>query len=432
MTNRVFAFGQGVALVFCFSFLVTFGGCGGPQSSVSPDAGITYWRTLSGAAGDAQDTLVAHFNEQHPDSKVTSEFQGSYSDLATKLLAAAAARRGPQVTQLGTFEIRQFAKSGVLVDLKPLMNGPNGLDTSGWPKTLSEAGEIDAGVYWLPFNVAVPVLYYNQDAFTAAGLPGPPETWADLFDYARRLTRRDEKGAMQTTGLALWNITWPLLSMIWSEGGELTNRDYTNITLNDPVVVRLLTELQSLVREGAATLPDKASGGHRAAFLSGRAAMILDSQDAFSEVFTQASGFTPGLANYPAGAKGKIYAPGGGGLAILASVTPEQSEAAWAFVRHMVSPESIAYYARESGYVAFTDESRRSAGDLIQDPRFATIHDALPFLRADYSVNMSPAVRTAFDEAFQKILVQNADVQATLDAADARAEVAVKEELAAH
>ncbi|MCC6490766.1 MAG: ABC transporter substrate-binding protein [Candidatus Hydrogenedentes bacterium] len=419
-----------MALVSCFSFLAAFGGCGGPQSSLPSGSGITYWRTLSGAAGDAQDTLVARFNEQHPDSKVTSEFQGSYSDLATKLLTAAAARRGPQVTQLGTFEIRQFAKSGVLVDLKPLMNGPNGLDTSGWPPTLLAAGEIDGSVYWLPFNVAVPVLYFNQDAFAAAGLPGPPETWADFFEYARKLTRLDEKGAVQMNGLALWNITWPLLSMIWSEGGELTNRDYTDITLNDPVVIRMLIDLQSLVREGAATLPDKASGGHRAAFLSGRAAMILDSQDAFSEVFTQASGFTPALANYPAGAKGKVYAPGGGGLAILASATPEQRATAWAYVRHMLSPESIAYYARESGYVAFTEESRRAAGDLLQDPRYAAIHDALPYLRADYSVNMSPAVRNAFDEAFQKILVQNADVQATLDAADARAEAAVKEELA--
>lgn len=432
MINRMSASGKGVALGLCFSFLAAFGGCGGPQSSLPSGSGITYWRTLSGAAGDAQDALVARFNEQHPDAKVTSEFQGSYSDLATKLLTAAAARRGPQVTQLGTFEIRQFAKSGVLVDLKPLMNGPNGLDTSGWPTTLLEAGEIDGGVYWLPFNVAVPVLYYNQDAFTAAGLPGPPATWADFFDYARKLTRRDDKGAVQMSGLALWNITWPLLSLIWSEGGELTNRDYTNITLNDPVAVRVLTELQSLVREGSATFPDKASGGHRAAFLSGRAAMILDSQDAFSEVFTQASGFTPALAIYPAGAKGKVYAPGGGGLAILANTTPEQRETAWAFVRHMLSPESIAYYTRESGYVAFTEESRRAAGDLLQDPRFATIHEALPSLRADYSVNMSPAVRNAFDEAFQKILVQNADIQATLDAADARAEAAVKEELTAH
>ena len=401
-------------------------GCGGDGSSRSGT--LSYWRTLTGAAGDAQDELVRRFNAQHPETSVRSEFQGSYGDLATKLIAASVARSGPQVTQLGTFEIRQFAKSGVLLDLTPLLDGPDGIDTTGWPADLAEAGEVDGKTYWLPFNVAVPVLYYNEDALSEAGIDGPPETWVGFFDCARRLTKRAADGTVERHGLALWNITWPILSMVWSEGGELTNPDYSNITLNDPVVVRLLSELQALVKEGAAVLPDKASGGHRAAFLSGRAAMILDSQDAFSEVFGQSTGFTPALANFPAGTKGKVYAPGGGGLAILASTAEEQRSAAWDFVRYMLSPESIAYYARESGYLAFTEESRHAAGDLLDDPRYATIHDALPYLRGDFSVNMSPAVRTAFDEAFQRILIEGADVKTTLDAADAKAEREIREE----
>jgi len=401
-------------------------GCG--KGNTSSPGELSYWRTLSGAAGNAQDELVRRFNERHAEISVRAEFQGSYGDLATKLIAAAAARSGPEITQLGTFEIRQFAKSGVLLDLTPLLEGPDGIDTSSWPADLARAGQIDGRTYWLPFNVAVPVLYYNQDAIAQAGLDGPPETWTEFFTYVRKLTTRRADGTVERRGLALWNITWPLLSMIWSEGGELTNEDYSNITLNDPVVIRLLTELQTLVNEGAAVLPDKASGGHRAAFISGRAAMILDSQDAFSEVFGQSTGFTPALANYPAGSNGKVYAPGGGGLAILASTAEAQRPAAWAFVRFMLDPESIAYYARESGYLAFTGASRTAAGDRLDDPRYATIHDALPYLRGDFSVNMSPAVRTAFDEAFQKILVAGAGVQATLDAADAKAEREIGDE----
>jgi sn-glycerol 3-phosphate transport system substrate-binding protein len=375
--------------------------------------------------------LVKRFNERHSRVHVTSEFQGSYSDLATKLLTASVGGVGPQVTQLGTFEIRQFAKSGLLIDLTSFLNGPSGLDTSGWPRTLADAGKVDGGVYWLPFNVAVPVLYYNTQAFAEAGLTGPPATWGEFFEDARRLTKRDGHGIVERAGVAFWAITWPLFSMIWSEGGELTNRDYTNITLNDPVVVRLLQQIQGLVRDGAALFPDKASGGHRAAFLSGRAAMILDSQDAFGQVFSGTLGFTPGIANYPAGKVSKVYAPGGGGLAML-TVTPENERAAaWEFITFLLAPEQLAEYARRSGYCAFTQESRTAAGDLPSDERYTAIDAALPFIRGDFSVNMSPALRTAFDEAFQKILVDNADVQATLDAADAQAEQNIKQELAA-
>lgn len=403
-------------------------GCSGSGSTGDEAIHLTYWRALTGASGVAQDELVRRFNESQTDVRVTSEFQGSYSDLATKLTAAIVARSGPDVTQLGTFEIRQFAEAGALADLKPYLEGADGIDTGDWPATMARAGEIDGGVYWLPFNVAVPVLYYNQDAVAEAGLDGAPATWNEFFNYARSLTKRSDSGTVERHGLALWNITWPLFSMIWSEGGELTTRDYSNITLNDPVVGRLLEELQRLVKEGDAIMPDKASGGHRAAFQNGRAAMILDSQDAFAEIFNHTRDFTPALALYPAGAKGRVYAPGGGGLAMLANTPPERRDAAWHFIRFMLAPEQLTYYARESGYLAFTESSRNAAGDLLADPRYATIHEALEYVRADFSVNMSPEIRAAFDEAYRKILVQGADVQATLDAADAQAENAVRQQ----
>ncbi|MFA6242721.1 MAG: ABC transporter substrate-binding protein [Candidatus Hydrogenedentales bacterium] len=415
-------------LLICGVATLIFSGCGN-QTPDNSSASVTYWRTLTGASGEAQDELADQFNAITPAIHVTSEFQGSYSDLATKLLTALAGGSGPEVSQLGTFEIRQFAKSGALVDLKPYLTGPNGIDMTGWPESLANAGAVGDGIYWLPFNVAVPVLYYNQDAFTEAGITEPPATWDAFFDEARRLTKRDASGNVERYGVAFWNITWPLFSMVWSEGGELTTRDYDNITLDDPVVVRLLTQIQALVREGSAVLPDKASGGHRAAFLNGHAAMILDSQDAFGEVFGRPLEFTPGVANYPAGAKGKMYAPGGGGIVMLASTPEAKREAAWTFMRFMLDTKQIAYYAKRTGYLAFTKEAQEMAKDLLLDPRYRVIHDALPHVRGDFSVNMSPAVRNAFDTAFQKILVENADVQATLSEADAQAERAIKKEL---
>lgn len=409
-------------------FLLAIPGCSNPVPE-NPAESLTYWRTLTGASGEAQDELIDQYNATAPGVHVTSEFQGSYSDLATKLLTALAGRTGPEVSQLGTFEIRQFAKSGALVDLKPYVTGQNGLDLSGWPGSLTEAGAVGNGIYWLPFNVAVPVLYFNKDAFSEAGLAESPATWDTFFEAARRLTKRDAAGNVERCGVAFWNITWPLFSMIWSEGGELTTRDYTNITLDDPVVVRLLTQIQALVREGCATLPDKASGGHRAAFLNGRAAMILDSQDAFGEVFERALPFSPGVANYPAGSKGKVYAPGGGGLVMLAAAPDTKRDAAWAFMRYMLEPKQIAYYAKRTGYLAFTTEAQENAKEMLQDSRYRIIHDALPYVRGDFSVNMSPAVRNAFDTAFHKIMLENADVESTLRAADAQAEQDIKKEL---
>ena len=388
---------------------------------------LTFWH--SNAPGDVQDELVDIFNASQDEIFVVSELQGGYGDLATNLLTAHAAGVGPDVTQLGTFEIVEFAKSDVLVDLSPYLEGENGIDTGGWPGTMLSAGEVEGQIVWLPLNVSVPVLYYNSDALAEAGLPGPPQTWQEFYDYAHRLTVKDANGVVQRTGVALWDISWPFLSAVWSEGGEFTTRDYSNVTLDDPVVASVMSEFQKLIQEGAATIPDSASGGHRAAFKNGQAAMILDSPAPFAEIFAESVGFTPAVANYPAGAAGRVYGPGGGGIAMMALTPEEKRQAAWTFIKFMLSDDSVAFLAERSGYAAFHEGARKSAGSFLSDERYAIMHEALPFLRGDFSMNTSPAVRTAFDEALQKILRSDADVQAALAEADAKAEAGLQDEI---
>jgi sn-glycerol 3-phosphate transport system substrate-binding protein len=402
--------------------VVLLAACGKPAPIESTATQITYWRTLTGAAGNAQDQLVERFNASQTDVAVSAEFQGGYADLATKLMTAAAGGGGPNVSQLGTFEIREFAEAGLLVDLRPYMESANGIDTQDWPGTMLAAGEIDGGLYWLPFNVTVPVLYYNKEAFEEAGLPGPPATWSEFYEYVRALTKRDENGYTTQMGLSLWDITWPILSAIWSEGGELASKDYNSITLDHPVAIKVLTEFQRLSLDGLLHIPDRASGGHRADFTSGRAAMILDSPAPFHDIFAQASGFTPAVANYPAGASGKVYAPGGGGIVMWARAPEAQRDAAWALMRYLLQPEQIAFYAKESGYAAFTGAAREAAEELLMDPRHATIHEAVPYLRGDFTLNMSPVLREAFDTAFQRIMYEDRNVAAVLRAADLQAE----------
>jgi ABC-type glycerol-3-phosphate transport system substrate-binding protein len=383
---------------------------------------------LTGGAGDAQDELVDRYNAAQNEILVTSEFQGGYVDLATKLMTAVVSGEGPDVTQLGTFEIRQFATAGALVDLTGYVESADGLDTSDWPGTMLDAGRVGDGLYWLPFNVTVPVLYYNPVHFEEAGLNGPPETWAEFYEFARALSRSEGVDKPARKGVALWNITWPLVSAIWSEGGRLTTKDYASVTLDDPVAVEVLTAFQKLVKEGAAVMPDAASGGHRAAFINGQASMILDSPAPFEQIMESAVGFTPAVAPYPAGSAGKVYAPGGGGLAMLSTAPEENRAAAWAFMKYMLSPEQIARYAERSGYTAFTGASRERAGDWIHEDGRATIHEALAHLRGDFSLNMSPALRNAFDQAFQRIMIEMAGVREALEAADARAEAALVDE----
>lgn len=402
-----------------------------PGQPAAPDATaaeLTYWHTLPGPAGAAQDELAIKFSNIEPQIQVTSEFQGSfYTELATKLMTAYVGKSAPDVSQLGTYEIQEFARSGVIVDLLPYIQGEDGLDTSDFPTSILAAGQVDNGVYWLPFNIGVPVLYYNKEAFSAAGIPAPPKTWGEFFADARKLTQRDADGVVTRTGVAYWDMSWPMLSAIWSEGGEVITKDQQKITINDPKTAAILQEFQALLKEGAATLPDKASGGHRAAFINGQAAMILDSPSPLAEIIAQSAGFTPAVAAYPGGAQGRVYAPGAGGLVMLSTTPSEKRPLAWKFIKHMLSAENMAEYAAKTGYVAYFPSAQKLALGRLTDERYKIIYESIPFIRWDFTLYWLPPVRDGFEEAWQKIFFDLADVQQTLDAAQEEAERALEQ-----
>ncbi len=424
------------------SLLVCAGAsCGGAGEKSAPgnSQSITFWRTLTGPAGTEIDELVQRFASTQREVRIKSVFKGSYDDIATALMVSAARGSGPDVALVGTFEIRQFAEAGILADLKPLMDGPEGVDTSGWPATLRAAGEVGEGLYWVPMNVSVPVLYLNAAHLDEAGLSGPPETWEQFFDYARRLTKRDAAGKVVRRGLGLWDITWPLVSVIWSEGGEVTNRDYSKITLDDPATIEVLRQFQQLMKEGAAEMPPQATGGQRNAFVRGDAAMILDSPAPMRDFFqyaqtkeAKAGGFRPMVSQYPAGKRGRVYAPGGGGLVILKTDDPERLQAAWKFVRFLLQDQQVADFALKSGYLAYSEGARALAKPMLDaNPPLRAIQDSAQHIRGDFSINGSPGVRAALDESVQRILVRGEDPALVLREADEKAEREVARERAA-
>lgn len=401
----------------CCIGLVLIVGCGKDSS----DKPFVYWRTLTGAPGLVQEELIQRYNAEHPDASFEVEFQGSYPDLAAKLVFAHAANAQPDLSQLGTFEIQEFARQGVLTDLRPFLESSETVEPDDWPGTLREAGAVDGGVYWVPFNVSVPILYCSQEAFEEVGLE-PPATWNEFFTAAETITARDAGGNVTRSGVALWDNIWPLISMVWSEGGEFCSRDYSSVTLDAPAIVEVMSKLQALMKSGAATLPDAASGGHRAAFKTGQAAMILDSPAPFEEIIAQSSGFTPIVAAFPAGSAGRVYAPGGGGLVIPAGLPTERAAAAWNLVEFLLAPEQLADYARRAGYVAFTPAAQQKLAGLLNEPPYRVIYSNLLYVRGDFSVTMESAIRDALTTAYLRILIDGADVATALREADAAAE----------
>ena len=74
-------------------------------------------------------------------------------------------------------------------------------------------------IYALPTSRSTPVLYYNKDRFTAAGLDPdkPPRTWEEVRDMSEALSSRDSRHY----GILVLGFPRIFESLVWSAGGEL-------------------------------------------------------------------------------------------------------------------------------------------------------------------------------------------------------------------
>ncbi|KEQ24524.1 hypothetical protein ET33_09625 [Paenibacillus tyrfis] len=76
--------------------------------------------------------------------------------------------------------------------------------------------KVDDQYYALPFTVSMAsTLMYNKKAFQDAGIAKPPETLEELFDTAKKLTKR-ENGAISQIGFIpdypwIDNVFWPII-----------------------------------------------------------------------------------------------------------------------------------------------------------------------------------------------------------------------------
>lgn len=86
----------------------------------------------------------------------------------------------------------QFNQNNWLLDLKPLSDDPNlpDLDLAGYvPGVIDAYHSRNGGVFGVPIDFTAQLLAYRKDLFEEAGIAGPPKTWAEFAEYAKKLTK---------------------------------------------------------------------------------------------------------------------------------------------------------------------------------------------------------------------------------------------------
>ena len=160
-------------------------GSGSSGSSGSADGSavtLDLWAFNIGGFTEASnwDTILAAFNEQHPDITVNVT-PINYQDGDQKLTSAITSNSGPDIIFEGPERIvGNYAREGLMVDLSDLWT-ESGSDIA---EGISSVSQLDGTYYMYPLSVAAHCMAINYEVFEAAGAlqymrrpaPGPPTT----------------------------------------------------------------------------------------------------------------------------------------------------------------------------------------------------------------------------------------------------------------
>ncbi|MFE7168386.1 sugar ABC transporter substrate-binding protein [Streptomyces sp. NPDC057616] len=222
---------------------LTLTACGGSGADVGADAKQTLTVWAMGTEGEKLGDVAKTYERAHPN--VTVKVTPVGWDVAhQKLVAAAAAGKLPDVMQMGSSYLGEFADMGALepVDTKTFEQGD--FFSSAW-----DQGVYDGKSYGVPWYIDTRVLYYRTDLAKKAGLKGAPATMADLQKAARAY--QDKAGtkwalSIQPSGLDAVQSFYPFL---YSAGGAILDGKGKPV-VNSPAAVKALENYGSYYSKG--------------------------------------------------------------------------------------------------------------------------------------------------------------------------------------
>ena len=408
-------------------------GLGLTSSAFAVELTMYYPVAVGGALTKIVDGLVDDFMKENPDIKVNAIYAGNYNDARIKALAALKSGKPAQTSVMFSIDIYELIEQGAIVAFDDVVKTA---DEKEWLKSfypaLMENGKTQGKTWGIPFQRSTIVMYYNKDAFRAAGLDpdAPPATWDEMVSLGKKLTKKSggnvkQWGAMiPSTGYPYW--MFGALSM--QNGQTLMNGDGNKTNFDAPGTVEALQFWKDLGnKHGVMPSGTIEWGTLRQNFLEGKTAMMWHSTGNLTTVKNKAK-FDFGVAMLPA-KKRRGTPTGGGNFYIFKKSSPEERSASLKLIRFLTQPERTAEWSMKTGYLGTRADAYATPKlmQYVKDfPPAAVARDQQEFATAELSTYQTGRVRKLLDDAIQSALVGSKSPAEALGAAQKQADRLLK------
>ena len=325
---------------------------------------IDWWHAMVGPLADQVNALATGFNQSQTEYKVVPVFKGNYTATLTSAIAAFRAHQQPDIVQV--FEVgtaTMMAAKGAVYPVYQLMKDtgepfdPKAYVPAVYSYYATPAGQLLS----LPFNSSTQVLFYNQDAFTKAGLDPntPPTTWAEVGQDGAKLVAAGYKCGFTTSWQAwiqLENFSaWHNIPFATEQNGY--GGTGARLVFNGPLQVAHIQQLADWTKSHVFVYGGR-EDKPEPLFTSGECPMLLSSTGIADRVSKAMPGAHIGIAPMPyePSVKGAPQNSiiGGATLWVLRGKPASHYKGVAEFFHYLSSPKVQAKWHQETGYVPVT------------------------------------------------------------------------------
>ena len=367
------------------------GGETGGSSSGAVELNLWSFNVGGFAEASNWEPIIAAFNEQNPDIKITVT-PINYQDGDQKLTSAITAGTGPDIIFEGPERIvGNYAREGLMVDLSDLWE-TGGSDIA---EGISSVSQLDGTYYMYPLSVAAHCMAINYEAFEAAGalqyIDEETRTWTtDNFVKAMEAVR-DAAAAgtikINTPGIIYCGAqggdqgTRALVNNLYSD--YFVNEDGTAYTANSENNVKALKLLQDMVNNGSMSANASfAAADELQAFANQTCAVSFCWNYANYTQYAAQTQFTPFAMAFPSDdGKPELEMAGPYGFGVFNNKDEAKIEAAKKFVQFVCDDQTVGVEAvKATGFFpVHSDWGDVYTGDADAETRapFALMSDYL-------------------------------------------------------
>lgn len=348
--------------------LVALAGCGGsgsaspaPAASASPAPAapspsqpaavvkISFWHAMGGPQGDALKKIVADFNAKYQGRiQVSEAFQGGYNEMNHKILAAVTSMTTPTIGQMTDDIAAKLADSKALVPLQKYIDADPEFkaELGNIPKAFLQSGQFAGQQVLVPFNRSVQVLFVNSDL-----VKDQPKTVEDFHRLAKEATKGNVHGTAYNPDVDYFDIFFRMMGGEWLDSSG-------KAAFNSEAGQRALQLIVDMSKDGSA--------------------MQMEPKHYQSDYFAQQSialfaGTSASMGYvdpehklhwtvYPLPRDKVAASPSfGTNIGIFVNTRPEEQKAAAEFLKFLLSPDSMAYWAIKTGYLPINTRAQDTA-----------------------------------------------------------------------